>query len=270
MDYSRYQTLAITRRGDKGAVLDIQMRAKNGKLELFAEDRGRRDALPRHRGALADLHAQAFHALHGRETDLVGDVVADENRGATRKGRLGHEGLDRRPLARAARLRFDDHLAAQQGQARRFLNGGLHGGDAFGFTLGRLAVMQGDRAALGFDAQPRIASHECECAGFHLLERVGTQERDGAIGAAPFGAVHARRGQGQRFQERVDLRDGPPGDQRERAAEVAMQLLERGGQRGRNDHRLRLGRDVHQGAVEVQEYRARGEQDVLEIHGHRP
>src|SRR3982751_757178 len=29
MDYSRYQTLAITRRG---AVLDIQMRAKNGKL----------------------------------------------------------------------------------------------------------------------------------------------------------------------------------------------------------------------------------------------
>jgi enoyl-CoA hydratase len=32
MDYARYQTLAITRRGANGAVLDIQMRAANGKL----------------------------------------------------------------------------------------------------------------------------------------------------------------------------------------------------------------------------------------------
>ena len=32
MDYSRYQTLNITRRGVDGAVLDIQMRALNGKL----------------------------------------------------------------------------------------------------------------------------------------------------------------------------------------------------------------------------------------------
>jgi enoyl-CoA hydratase len=32
MDYSRYQTLNITRRGAGGAVLDIQMRALNGKL----------------------------------------------------------------------------------------------------------------------------------------------------------------------------------------------------------------------------------------------
>ena len=32
MDYSRYETLNITRRGEQGAVLDIQMRALNGKL----------------------------------------------------------------------------------------------------------------------------------------------------------------------------------------------------------------------------------------------
>ena len=32
MDYTRYQTLSITRRGAQGAVLDIQMRAQNGKL----------------------------------------------------------------------------------------------------------------------------------------------------------------------------------------------------------------------------------------------
>jgi enoyl-CoA hydratase len=32
MDYSHYQTLAITRRGPEGSVLDIQMKAANGKL----------------------------------------------------------------------------------------------------------------------------------------------------------------------------------------------------------------------------------------------
>lgn len=32
VDYSRYQTLNITRRGDGGCVLDLQMKAKNGKL----------------------------------------------------------------------------------------------------------------------------------------------------------------------------------------------------------------------------------------------
>ena len=32
IDYSRYATLAITRRGEGGSVLDIQMRALNGKL----------------------------------------------------------------------------------------------------------------------------------------------------------------------------------------------------------------------------------------------
>ena len=32
IDYSRYQTLSITRRGVNDAVLDIQMRASNGKL----------------------------------------------------------------------------------------------------------------------------------------------------------------------------------------------------------------------------------------------
>ena len=32
MDYSRYQTLAISRRGPDGSVLDIQMKAQNGKL----------------------------------------------------------------------------------------------------------------------------------------------------------------------------------------------------------------------------------------------
>ena len=32
IDYSRYQTMHITRRGQDGAVIDLQMKAQNGKL----------------------------------------------------------------------------------------------------------------------------------------------------------------------------------------------------------------------------------------------
>ena len=38
IDYSRYQTLAITRRGVDGAVIDIQMKASNGKLPTAGHD----------------------------------------------------------------------------------------------------------------------------------------------------------------------------------------------------------------------------------------
>ena len=37
-DYSRYQTLNITRRGEGGTVLDIQMKAANGKLPTAGHD----------------------------------------------------------------------------------------------------------------------------------------------------------------------------------------------------------------------------------------
>ena len=39
MDYARYETLAITRRGRDDAVLDIRMKATNGKLPTAPEDK---------------------------------------------------------------------------------------------------------------------------------------------------------------------------------------------------------------------------------------
>ncbi|MDI9331389.1 MAG: enoyl-CoA hydratase/isomerase family protein [Alphaproteobacteria bacterium] len=38
MDYGRYQTLNIERRGAQGAVLDVQMKARNGKLPTAGHD----------------------------------------------------------------------------------------------------------------------------------------------------------------------------------------------------------------------------------------
>jgi enoyl-CoA hydratase len=55
IDYSQYQTLSITRRGEGGAVLDIQMRALNGKLPT------------------------AGHAGHSELTEIWRDVGADDS-----------------------------------------------------------------------------------------------------------------------------------------------------------------------------------------------
>ena len=38
VDYGRYQTLNITRRGAQGAVMDVQMKARNGKLPTAGHD----------------------------------------------------------------------------------------------------------------------------------------------------------------------------------------------------------------------------------------
>jgi enoyl-CoA hydratase len=54
-DYQRYQTLSITRRGMDGAVLDIQMKALNGKLPT------------------------AGHAGHRELTEIWRDVSADDS-----------------------------------------------------------------------------------------------------------------------------------------------------------------------------------------------
>ena len=53
MDYGHYRTLSITRRGDAGAVLDIQMRAANGKLPTAGPD-GHRELAEIWRDVAAD------------------------------------------------------------------------------------------------------------------------------------------------------------------------------------------------------------------------
>lgn len=83
IDYSRYQTLNISRRGEQGAVLDIQMKAGNGKLptaghaghrELAAIwcDVGADDSV---RCAVLRGEGQGFSG--GGDLALVQDMAAD-------------------------------------------------------------------------------------------------------------------------------------------------------------------------------------------------
>src|SRR4051812_6152862 len=83
MDYSRYRTLAITRRGEQGAVLDIQMRAKNGKLPTAGHD-GHRELTQVWRGVGDDgsvgcavLRGEGLGFSGGGDLDLVADMASD-------------------------------------------------------------------------------------------------------------------------------------------------------------------------------------------------
>ena len=83
MDYSRYQTLNITRRGDGGAVLDIQMKALNGKLPT-ADHHGHRELTEIWRDVSADdtvrcavLRGEGQGFSGGGDLALVQDMARD-------------------------------------------------------------------------------------------------------------------------------------------------------------------------------------------------
>jgi enoyl-CoA hydratase len=83
MDYSHYRTLAITRRGEQGTVLDIQMRAKNGKLPTAGHDGHRelaqiwRDVNDDDAVRCAVLRGEGLGFSGGGDLDLVADMAQD-------------------------------------------------------------------------------------------------------------------------------------------------------------------------------------------------
>src|SRR5689334_25230109 len=83
MDYARYQTLAITRRGPDNSVLDIQMRAANGKLPT-AGHQGHRELAEVWRDVGADdsvrcavLRGEGQGFSGGGDLSLVQDMASD-------------------------------------------------------------------------------------------------------------------------------------------------------------------------------------------------
>jgi enoyl-CoA hydratase len=83
MDYSHYTTLAITRRGPQACVLDIQMRALNGKLPTAGHD-GHRELAQIWRDVGADdtvrcavLRGEGLGFSGGGDLALVQDMASD-------------------------------------------------------------------------------------------------------------------------------------------------------------------------------------------------
>src|SRR4051812_29846053 len=85
MEHSRYQTPPVTRRGAGGSVLDIQMRAANGKLPTAGHD-GHRELAEIWRDVGADdsvrcavLRGEGQGFSGGGDLSLVQDMAADFN-----------------------------------------------------------------------------------------------------------------------------------------------------------------------------------------------
>jgi enoyl-CoA hydratase len=83
MDYSHYQTLAVKRRGPDDSVLDIQMRALNGKLPIAGHD-GHRELAQIWRDVSADdsvrcavLRGEGAGFSGGGDLSLVQDMATD-------------------------------------------------------------------------------------------------------------------------------------------------------------------------------------------------
>ena len=83
MDYTRYHTLSITRRGAEGAVLDIQMRAQNGKLPTAGHE-GHRELAEIWRDVAADdsvrcavLRGEGLGFSGGGDLAMVQDMSTD-------------------------------------------------------------------------------------------------------------------------------------------------------------------------------------------------
>ena len=84
MDYTRYQTLAITRRGPGDSVLDIQMRATNGKLPTAGHE-GHRELAEIWRDVSRDdsvrcavLRGEGMGFSGGGDLDLVAQMSTDD------------------------------------------------------------------------------------------------------------------------------------------------------------------------------------------------
>lgn len=84
MDYAHYRTLSITRRGEAGAVLDIQMRAANGKLPTAGPD-GHRELAEIWRDLAADdsvrcavLRGEGMGFSGGGDLAMVEQMAIDD------------------------------------------------------------------------------------------------------------------------------------------------------------------------------------------------
>ena len=107
----------------------------------------------------ADRHRLAVELRHHLESVLVGVVVADEDRRAAGKRRIGHQLAHRRALVEAGEFEFEHGLAEQQldGLIAPGLVGMLDVMDECDALLGHLPVMQRQRIALVLDQHAGMA-----------------------------------------------------------------------------------------------------------------
>lgn len=227
----------------------------------------RRGGAPR-----AHHHADPANRFDVPQGILVGEVVAQHPWTATTERRGPHQRGERAALVDARRFQFDHVVAALQRVASRGFVGQLRG-DAFGCRarLGCVPVVQGERTALVLQHDP--------AGGFDQAHRMGVQPGVGLVVAGRFlaavrqpqlGAVQSGRGMAVPVEQRIELRQRAPAQQRDRAVEALAQPRQVVMQARIDFDVVGMRREIQQRAIDVEEQRPPGIGADLGRRGQHP
>ncbi len=202
----------------------------------------------------ANLDAVPTQVLHCDKSGFVGHVVARENRHTSGKGRQLHEVADGLTFVYACGLDLEHTFAAKELKIIATIKGRKQPIKADAFELWRVAVVQSDGVGLVFDQQTRVGVSQA----LHRRQRLIERRRSSgglraAIGKSALRTMFASGRQAQRLQKMVNFGYWPAGDDGHRAAEMLLQDRERVHGAAVHLYGVGRGRDVGNGAVEIQE-----------------
>ncbi len=188
---------------------------------------------------------------------LVGEVVADEHRRASRERRFVEEGRDRIALVGALRAQFDQVVAGLQviaGQPRQRLDRErLQVGGGFRHR----PPVQADRLALVLEQRLRITRQQFARMRLDVVQRAWRFHVRRRIAARrpALQAVHAGGREAQRIEQAVEHVDPAAADQRQRAVQRHGKGFQPAHQVRGHHHPLGMVGELHQRAVDVEEQR---------------
>lgn len=194
-------------------------------------------------------NAETPQLVAGKESVLVGQVVTDEDRQGSGKGRAGVEQVDRSALAGPGPDQFGDAfpvLDLERVALRKVVREGS--GGLLALRAG--AVMQGGTVGLGFVEQAVVAREGLQVGGYFARERLVLQQ-DRAVGGNNVRAVRASQMDRQGPEMVNQLPHRPSADQRQRLIQSVGQPLKPRPEIVRHRNAPGAGRDLDQRAVEI-------------------
>ena len=204
--------------------------------------------------ARADLDRNAVPGVDQDESVFVGHVVSRKNRPPAGERLLAEIVGNGCPFVAADGLCLDNHFAAFEFDAGKFVDRRFHQRNAGLLELGMRPIVQGDGAVFVLQEQSRVFLQQ---RVHGLLDRGGEAAVDRRpmhvpCRVPPRQAMHARDRQAQRIEEPIDRRDLAAGDDRDRAAEQRVEMHQRLTGREVQPHLVRTIGDRDEGAVEIQ------------------
>ena len=190
--------------------------------------------------AFSDFDAVAAHGLNGGKTGFVGGVVTCKNWYASRKRRVAHVNINRRPFADARQLDLQHAFALHEFDIGRAFDCFGQCFEAQRLKLGRMAVMQRYRRGFKFNPQARMQGGQTE-RDFRNMLQVGLGKmHHTAIMKTLVSAVFGSGRQLLRAQKSINIDQPAACHYRQCATQLIKQRLKKSVHAGRYMGKFRL------------------------------